>query len=65
MIKELTKYVKGLKQYHIDSDVELEIISGFGGMCCGYCKVSEVIEIINSEEREINRDYFICLPNAT
>ena len=52
MIKELKKIVKGINQKHIDDDISVEIISGYGGILCGTCKVSEVLKLVESEERE-------------
>lgn len=62
MIKELKKIVKGINQKHIDDDISVEIISGYGGMLCGTCKVSNVLKLVGSEEKQVNRDYYICIP---
>ena len=61
-MEKITDIVKGITQEQINNDIELEIVSGFGGMVCGTCKVSEVLDIVNNEERSVNRDYFICIP---
>ena len=57
--ESLMKIIKGLTTEDIENDIELEIVSGFGGMKVGQCKVSEVLEIVKNEERDVNRDYYI------
>ena len=51
--------IKSLTDEDIQQDITLEIYSAYGGVCLGQVKVSGVMELVESEERQVNRDYFI------
>ena len=60
-IKDFEGIMKGVTQEHLDNDVDVEIISAYGGMCCWKGKISEVLELVAQEERSVNRDYYVVL----
>ena len=60
-LKNFEKIIKGINQEHLDNDVDVEIISAYGGMTCWNGKISEVLEVIENEERCVNRDFYVVL----
>lgn len=60
-LKDFEKIIKGITQEHLDNDVEVEIISAYGGMLCWKGNISEVLEVIENEERCVNHDYYVVL----
>ena len=60
-LKNFEKIIKGVTQEHLDNDVDVEIISAYGGMTCWKGKISKVLEVIKNEERCVNRDFYVAL----
>ena len=58
---KIEELVKGITQQDIDNDVNVEIISAYGGMTCWKGKISEVLEVVNEDDRCANRDFFVVL----
>jgi len=69
MYKDLIKYLErfpedneeALKELREDRmpDLNLEVVSAYGGMVVGIVKCSDAIEMIEEEQREINLDYYL------
>jgi len=60
-IKDFEGVIKGVTQEHLTNDVDVVIISAYGGMCCWKGKISEVLKVIAHEERSVNIDYYVVL----
>lgn len=60
-LENYSKIVNGIKQIHLDNDSDVKIVSAYGGMTCGYCKVSEILDLIEDEERCVNVDYYLYI----
>lgn len=59
--EKLTSIINGITQQDINDDCDVVIMSAYGGAIVGYCKVSEVFDVISQEERTVNTDYYMCI----
>jgi hypothetical protein len=60
-IEDFKNIIEGITQSHLDNNVDVKVISAYGGRTCWSGKISEVLDLIRYEERCVNRDFYIVL----
>jgi hypothetical protein len=60
-IEDFKNIIEGITQSHLDKNVDVKVISAYGGRTCWSGKISEVLDLIRDEERCVNRDFYVVL----
>lgn len=57
MDRLLDKYLPEITEQQITDNVDVKVISAYGGMTCAIIKLSEVIQFVENQERVFGLDY--------
>jgi hypothetical protein len=60
-IEDFKNIIEGVTQSHLDNNVDVKVISAYGGRTCWSGKISEVLDLIRDEERCVNLDFYVVL----
>jgi hypothetical protein len=60
-IEDFKNIIEGVTQSHLDNNVDVKVISAYGGRTCWIGKISDVLDLIRDEERCVNKDFYIVL----
>jgi hypothetical protein len=58
-LENFKNIIKGITQEDLNNDINVKIISAFGGSKCWEGKISEVLDVIKNEERCVNVDFYV------
>lgn len=60
-IDNIRKYIPDVKLEHLEKNVDVEVISCYGGMTCMIIPINELELFVKEQEREFGIDYIFYI----
>lgn len=55
----IKKYVPNITDDEISHNVDIDVVSAYGGMTCMVIPVGDIVEFVESQERQLGMDYYL------
>jgi hypothetical protein len=60
-MSELKKYIPDITDEEISQDVDVSVVSAYGGMTCLVISASKVKDFVDGQERVLGLDYHLVI----